>query len=287
VIRRFALVKLYDAHNHLHDKWLVPHHREVFATYATLGVARAVVNGTCEADWAHVAALASAHSFVLPAFGLHPWNVGNRSPDWLATLHTRLDATPTASVGEIGLDGWMLNRARPDDPRLVGRRRAPLAEQIQVFTAQLALAAERSRAASIHCLDAFGALLDVLRAAQLPARGFLLHAYGGPAAMIEAFTALGAYFSFNSAFLDARYLARQSAFRLVPADRLLVETDAPAMPPPLPWRTHRLPPTADGFTVNHPGNLECTYRGLAALRGISSPDLSAQVEVNFHRLFRT
>jgi TatD DNase family protein len=280
---------LYDAHNHYHDEWLAPHWEKIAAQLPSIGLRRAIVNGTSEADWPQVITLARAHpAWITPSLGLHPWHVGNRSPDWLATLTTALDAHPLAAVGEIGLDRWMTDRARPDDPRLAGLRPAPLQEQLDVFTAQLALAAARNRPATIHCLDAWGALHDALRhAPALPARGFLLHAYGGPAELIRPFTDLGAYFSFNGYFLDERRARQLDTFRHIPPDRLLVETDAPAMPLPQPWRTHKLPPAPDGTVINHPGNLEAAYTALAAFLGEPLPSLATRIESNFLRLFST
>src|SRR5437868_11430241 len=120
---------LYDAHNHLQDAWLAPHRAQVFADLARLPLARAVVNGTAETDWAEVTALAREHAFILPSYGLHPWNVGNATPSWRDGLRRVLDADPRAAIGEIGLDRWILERAKPDDSRLAGLRRASLEEQ--------------------------------------------------------------------------------------------------------------------------------------------------------------
>jgi TatD DNase family protein len=275
----------YDAHNHLQDAWLAPHRASLLHELPALGVRGAVVNGTCESDWADVAALAAAAPWIVPSYGVHPWDAGNRSPDWQARLRAQLAAAPDATVGEIGLDRWILDRAKPDDPRLAGLRRAPFDEQIEVFTWQLALAADQHRAATIHCLDAWGALADLLRAVRLPLRGALLHAYSGPAEMVGTFAGHGAYFSFNGSFLDPRKTRARAAFKVVPADRLLVETDAPAMPLPPEWQRCTLPPTADGQTVNHPGNLVAAYAGLAELRGVAIESLAQQVEENFARLF--
>lgn len=274
-----------DAHNHLHDARLRPHLERITAQLESLGLKAAVVNGTCEADWPAVSNLARQYSWVRPSYGVHPWDAGNRSPVWKERLRQILLAEPGAAVGEIGIDRWMTDAARPDDSRLLGLRRAPLAEQVEVFLEQFALARELDRPVTLHCLQAWGALGDLLRGNPAPARGFLLHAYSGPREMVRSFAELGAYFSFNPGFLDPRKEAIRDAFRSVPADRLLVETDAPAMLPPAPWRTHRLPPAPDGTALNHPGNIEAAYAGLAALRGLPVADLAPQVATNFTRLF--
>ena len=278
-------MNFYDAHNHLNDSVLAPHLDRILADLTATGVRRVVANGASEADWPDVSSLAAAHAIVLPSYGLHPWDVGNRTPDWQENLLVRLDADPRAGVGEIGLDRWMLDRAKPDDPHFIGLHRAPIEEQMEVFLWQLALAGERNLPASIHCLDAFGPLYDALRTAKRPPRGFLLHAYNGPAEMVAGFAKLGAYFSFNGGFLDPRKQRLRAVYAAVPADRLLVETDAPAMR--LPADREQFPPlpAADGTLANHPANLATTYAALADWRGVELSTLATQVEENFLRLF--
>jgi len=287
------MIPLYDAHNHLHDAWLTPHRAKVVADLAATNVQCAVVNGSSESDWADVAALVAEAADakapgglrVIPSYGVHPWDVGNRSPRWLEQLRARLDADPAAGVGEIGLDRWMLDRAKPDDPRLTGLRRAPLEEQLEVFLAQLSLAAERNLPASIHCLDAIGPLHDALRRAKLPARGFLLHSYNGSTEMVANFAKLGAYFSFNGSFLDPRKKKLREVYAAIPTDRILVETDAPALR--LPTELEKFPPFAvpDGSLAGHPANLIAAYKGLAEIRAITLEALAPQIAENFKRLF--
>jgi TatD DNase family protein len=276
---------LYDAHNHLQDAWLAPHRARVLTELNAIPLTRAVVNGTCEADWTEVEQLANKHTFILPSYGLHPWNVGNASSTWRDHLQAQLGRSPRCAAGEIGLDRWMLERARPDDSRLAGLRRAPLDEQIDAFRWQLELAAQRNLPATIHCIDAWGALTDVLRDVTPPARGFLLHAYGGSAELARQLVPRGAYFSFNGYFLGERQAAKREVFESLPVDRLLVETDAPAMPLPAEYRTHSLPGLADGNPINHPANIGAVYEGLAKLRGVAMDTLAAQIEENFQRLF--
>ena len=259
-----------DAHNHLHDARLVPHRPAIFAELARLGVTRAVVNGTREDDWPAVAALAHEQPLVIPSFGLHPWHVAARSPDWLARLRAMLDAQPGAVIGEIGLDRWIAGH----DPEV----------QREVFTAQMALAVERDLPVTIHCLRAWGALWDLIRTGPAPARGFLLHAYGGPGEMVRGFVARGAYFSFNAYFLHERKAAQRAVFQHIPLDRLLVETDAPDLRPP--DERNALPmQDADGQPLNNPANIAVAYAALAELRGMPVEELTVQVAENFARLF--
>lgn len=277
-------VNLYDAHQHFHFDQLTSHRAAIDADLRRTGVKGAVVNGTNEEEWPVVARLARAHDWLVPSFGVHPWDCGDRGPDWEKNLHAALLASPGAGVGEIGLDRWLLE-LKPDDPRVAGLRVAPLAEQTAVFVTQLALAAELNRAASIHCVQAWGALLEALRKNPRPARGFLLHGYAGPAEMIRNFTALGAYYSFNIQMLEPQHKSRLNNFRHIPAKRLLVETDAPTKPPPGDLNRFPLPPAADGSPVNHPANIVVACEQLAALRGVPLATLAPQIEQNFKKLF--
>lgn len=278
-------MNIYDAHQHFHFDPLTPHRATIAADLQAVGLKRAVVNATNEEEWPVVSALAREYKWILPSYGIHPWDCGNRSPGWLAGLRARLSAEPIAAVGEIGLDRWIIDGIKPGDPRIAGLRVAALPEQCEVFATQLALAAEFNRAASIHCVQAFGALLEVLQQTPRPVRGFLLHGYGGPAAMINTFAELGAYFSFNIELLSPRHSARLANFKSIPTDRLLVETDAPTKAPPAELNRFRLPPAADGSAVNHPANIAVAYQALADLRGVSLEALTKQTEASFLRLF--
>jgi TatD DNase family protein len=261
---------LLDAHNHLHAARLAPHRAAILSELHRLHVTRAVVNGTREDDWEAVSALAREHDFVIPSFGLHPWYIAGRSDRWLDGLREKLTEFPQAGVGEFGLDRWIEGH--------------DLAAQTEVFLPQLALAVELNRPATIHCLKAWGALEELLRAHPLPKRGFLLHAYGGPGEMVAGFAALGGYFSFDAYFLGGRKARQREVFRHIPADRLLVETDAPDMRPPDEFNAY---PIRDdhGKPVNHPAHIALAYEELAKIRQVPVEALAAHVAENFQRLF--
>jgi TatD DNase family protein len=259
----------YDAHNHLQDDRLKPHLDAVMAAVQAEPIAKMVVNGSCEADWPEVLALAQKYPQVLPSFGYHPWSIKERTPEWREKLQWHLEQVPSA-VGEIGLDRWIKER---DD-----------AQQEEVFTWQLRLAAERNLPASIHCLQAWGRMLEILRREPKPACGFLLHSFGGPVEMVPELAKLGAYFSLPGYFAHERKTRQRETFKKVPLDRLLIETDAPDQR--LPDERNRFPlQDAEGEPLNHPGNLRAVYEFGAEFLSMPLDNFAAQIEQNFRRLF--
>jgi TatD DNase family protein len=262
---------LIDAHNHLQASELEPFLNQVIPACEGLGVTRMIVNGFTEQDWDRVAELARRHRFVTPSYGLHPWYLEKKQPGWENRLEQRLLADPKAHVGEVGLDLWMRD---PD-----------LSSQVETLRRSLQIAERNHRAITIHCLQAWEQLLDLLRSERLPDRGFLLHAYSGPLELVGPFTQLGAYFSFSGYFLNPGKERRLTPFSRIRSDRLLAETDAPSMPLPDCESEFRLPTASDGKTINHPGNIRPVYAALSSLRKVDLSDLVKVCAENSNRLF--
>jgi len=261
--------KYYDAHNHLQDERFAGHHIHYLDAAKNAGVTQMVVNGSCEEDWEDVARLARHDFTVIPSFGLHPWYHHQRSPEWLDVLTRYLNQQPSA-VGEIGLDRW--------------KQDLPYADQEKVFLDQWLLARKLNRPVSIHCLKAWGRLLELLKENPGPACGFLLHSYGGPVEMVDAFAGLGAYFSFPGYYAHSRKEKQRDTFRQIPLDRLLIETDAPDQG--LPDELNRFPiHDPAGNPINHPANLPAVYQVVADLRGMLLADMADRVEQNILHLF--
>lgn len=274
---------LYDAHNHLQDERFGGRQTELLAECVSAGVARMVVNGSCESDWLEVAALAGRHPQIVPSFGYHPWYIHERTTDWLKNLSRFLDEIPSA-VGEIGLDRWKPGLAYDS--------------QEEVFIAQLRISAERDLPVSIHCLQTWGRMLEILKSEPHPRCGFLLHSYGGPREMVESFAKLGAYFSLPGYYAHERKERQRETFRAVPPDRLLIETDAPDQMLPESKNAeprmknlcggaqiHPLTDPATGKPLNHPANISAVYAFAATLFNEPVETLAARVEENFLRLF--
>ena len=122
-------------------------------------------------------------------------------------------------IGEIGLD-----KNRPD-----------MEKQILVFKRQLQIAHDFGRVAHIHCVGAWGKMMDVLRGSDLPP-AMVLHWFSGAPELVGELSKMGAYFSFGRAVCDTRYAKMRGAVVVVPENRILTESDAPdvAMPDTIP-----------------------------------------------------
>lgn len=236
------------------------------------GVGQAMINGSAPADWADVAALGRRDPRNRVSFGLHPWDVPTAPVGWEGQLRAILIAHPAAGVGEMGLDRWVKDFD-------------PIAQEV-AFRTQLALAVELERALTIHCVQAIGPLMDILRATELPRRGFLLHSWNGPIGLVPELARLGAYFSFSAHHLIPRKADLRGQFAAaIPRERLLIETDAPALCPAPGFRLRELAPDAEGSAQNHPSNLVRNNAELARTMGVTPAESAALTCANFARLF--
>ena len=260
----------FDAHLHLQDDRLGDA-REVAREMKRCGVETAVIDATRQSDWNEVHKLIAWSMGeevpeLLPAYGIHPWQAHTAGEDWLDDLQDYLVTHPKASIGEVGLDTWI------KDPDLEVQR--------PVFRSQLELAAHLSKTMSIHCLKAWGPLMEELKACP-PTAPFLMHSYGGSIEYARQLLDLGAYFSFSGYFLQPRKVAVVEVFKQLPVDRILIETDAPDMTPPDETVTHAL---ADG--VNHPANLPAIGGALAKELGMTVPELAELTAGNAKACFQ-
>jgi TatD DNase family protein len=230
------------------------------------GISRCVVNATSEHDWSDVARLARNHpDLVIPAFGIHPWNSHWPQNGWLDRLHGLLLEFPHSGIGECGVDGWVATPA--------------METQIPVFLAQIRLARDLERPLTIHALQAWDALFRSF-AEQPPPPRFLIHSFAGSWDVAERLRKLGAFFGFSGHFLHPGKHKVRDVFRRLPADRIVLETDAPYMTPPLPWQAVRLPEQR-----NHPANLPLIGEELARILGMPSAKLAEITQANARACF--
>lgn len=250
-----------DTHCHLQDERLADSLNDVMCRAKEAGVKRMVCCGTSEADWPRVRDLARKYEEILPAFGLHPWYIGKRSERWLERLQQFLTEIP-AAVGETGLDHAVDDR---DD-----------AAQESVFIAQMELAARMGRPVTIHCRRAWDRLPGLLKEMKTRPR-FMIHSYSGGAELMAPLTDLGAFFSFSGSITLSNNRKGLKSAAACPADRLLIETDAPDIPPLLPGGARA--------EMSEPAHLRLVLKAAASARNVSEVDLAGQVWENSCRFY--
>ncbi|KAI3745487.1 hypothetical protein L1987_58601 [Smallanthus sonchifolius] len=271
------MMKLFDAHCHLQDPRIYNRAPKVIDTALENGVLHFVVNGVSENDWHLVKELSDNHPCVIPSFGLHPWFIMNRTPDWLTHLKEFFDANPSAAVGEIGLDKGSHGKA------------IDFTDQVETFSQQLQLAKELKRPTSVHCVRAFGDLFDIMKSIGPFPEGVILHSYLGSAEMVPEFAKLGVYFSFSGFLMEMKEAEAKKMVKAVPFDRILLETDAPdALPKSNNSESVFSVDNGDQKqkeTHNHPANIHLVLSYVASLLEMPKEEVADITYRNAMRLF--
>ncbi|NLY41919.1 MAG: TatD family hydrolase [Desulfovibrionales bacterium] len=250
---------LVDAHCHLQDGFLRTALPAALARARAAGVRLMCCNGTHERDWPYVLGLGLSNADICVSLGLHPWYVDFRSTDWLVRLESLVAAHPVG-IGEIGLDNALDQRN----------------DQVQedVFLAQMDLAARYDRPVTVHCRKAFGRLADLVRSMSPRPRRMMLHAYAGSHEMVPVFEKLGFHISICASITrPANAKARLACQRVAP-ERLLVESDSPA-----------IAPLGIDFERNEPAYLPYVVRELATLRSEEPAGLALRCATNARLFF--
>lgn len=220
---------------------------------AVFGIHRILANSTHPRDWDALRTLCSRHPALIPQFGVHPWEVRDLPDAWAVRLTETLLSCPESGLGEMGLDRKLTQ--------------VPLELQIPVFQEQIRIANQLHRPCSLHVVGAWEELHACLKK-EWPHR-MLLHAYSGSAEQLGAFLGHRVWFSFGGAVIRQSNSERlRAAVRAVPADRLMLETDAPYQHP-------------DGKDrVQEPIGILRIAEAVAELRGIPIDELRRLTQAN-------
>ena len=263
-----------DTHCHLDASEFASDVQAVRARARAAGVAHCVLPAVCAAGFAAVRQLAheTGDSYAL---GIHPMYVAQSLDSDLATLDEALSQYRSdpqlVAVGEIGLDFFV--------PELCV---SPLRERQQYFyTEQLKLARKHDLPVLLHVRRSVDLVLKGLRdTAGGTAWSGIAHAFNGSEQQAQAFMALGLKLGFGGALTYERALQLRRLAENLPLEALVLETDAPDMPPH--WLYRSAAERADGLAQarNEPCELPRIGAELARLRGIDAPELARATSAN-------
>lgn len=253
--------ELFDTHAHLHFPEFAGDLDAVLARARAAGVRRMVTIGTDVATSRAAAALAAREPDVWAAVGIHPHEAADADEAALTEIERLASAPRVVAIGETGLDFL--------------RDRSPREAQTRAFTAQVAMARRLGKPVLVHCRDAHAETLALLAADGPLERGGIMHCFSGDVALARRCIELGLLVSLAGPVTYPKPGALPDVARAIPADRLVVETDCPFLPPQ-PYRGKR----------NEPAYLAITAARVAELRGEPLADLAGRMSENARALFR-
>ena len=258
---------LIDTHTHISDEAFDEDRAEAMTRARSVNLCKMVNVSTDSGNWARYLEHAREYPEIFVALGIHP----NHAADYseanfakMSALTVGPDAKKVVAIGETGLD-FFRDSTSPE-------------QQYTAFRAQLKLAHELKKPFILHCRKAEREMLDELKSFRdktgVPLLG-VWHCFSATVAFMEEAIALELYLGFGGILTYPKAQEVRDAAKAAPLDKLLLETDAPYLPPQ-PWRGKR----------NEPGYVFETNRKLAEIRGVSADTMAAQTTANAERLFK-
>ena len=250
---------------HFHGGEYLPDFAAYIREAEAAGVRRLLLCASGKEETGPARDAANAFSALYYAVGIHPHNAES-DRDFLPELDRFIGDPKLAAAGEIGLDYYY--------------DFSPRQPQLEALEYQLDWALKNHLPAVIHCRDkaeseqAYEDAYNLLKPFAERGGKFVLHCYAGSPAFAEKFAALGSYFGVGGMVTFGKADNIRELARLLPLDRLLVETDAPYLAP----KPYRGKP-------NHSKFIPLIGAKLAEVKGITPEECAAATTANACRLF--
>jgi TatD DNase family protein len=256
-------VRLFDSHCHLVNSPLENDVDSVLERARDAGVTVMTTIGTNLSDSIQAAEFANNAEGVYAAVGVSPHELDSAETGYLDRLEDLGQAEKVTAIGEIGLEYHYFKE-------IEHRRR-----QQQVMVEQLFLATRLEMPVVIHCRDAVGDCLEILADHTAPGLPIVFHCFTGSAGEVERILERGYRVGLTGIVTFKNAGPLREAAKLIPDDRLLIETDSPYCSP-VPVR---------GKFPCEPAFLAHTARFLAELRGQEFAELAETTFANTERFY--
>ena len=254
-------LELFDTHAHLHFPEFDADRAEMLARARQAGVTRMLTIGTEIPTSSAAVALAESEPGVWAAVGVHPHDAAEADADVLTEIERLAGGPRVVAVGEIGLDFF--------------RNLSPREAQERVFRHCIGLARRVRKPVVVHCREAHAEVLAILAEERVSEAGGIMHCFSGDVAIARRCLDLGLLISLAGPVTYPNARALPEVARFVPADRLVIETDCPFLPPQ-GYRGKR----------NEPAYLALTAARVAELRGEPLEEFARRASDNARRLLR-
>ena len=250
-----------DSHCHLDFANLALDREGVLSRAENAGIETILTISTRLSQFPDILSIAEDNAQIYCSVGVHPHNADEEGVDRPAELVARVSSSRVVGIGETGLD-YFYERSSPQAQR-------------RNFLSHIAASRETGLPLIVHARDADEDTMKILseERAKGPFSG-VIHCFTGSRALAEAAIELGLYVSFSGIITFKNAQEIRDIARDLPADRILVETDAPFLAP-IPHRGKQ----------NEPSFVIHTAQCLARLRALSHEALYRLTTENFYRLF--
>jgi TatD DNase family protein len=257
------MMKLFDSHCHLDDRAYDGDIAAVIERMHAAGVAAAMIVGTTRQRSAKAVSLAESFPGCYASVGIHPHDAQNCRKDTLNYLSDLAKSPSVKAWGEIGLD--------------FNRMFSPQKDQENWLVRQLEAAYALDLPVIFHERDSSGRLIEILQAHQKILKAGVIHCFSGNPTELKQYLDLELYIGITGIVtIKSRGANLRKLVPLIPANRILVETDAPYLTP-APDRNHT--------RRNEPAFVRSVLLKLAEVRKEEPPDLADQLWNNTCRLF--
>ena len=249
-----------DTHAHLHFPDYQGDREAVITRAREAGFQYLITIGTDAGSSRESLRLAETHDFIFAAAGIHPHDVKDADERAVQEIAELLKNPRVVGIGEVGLDFF--------------RDHSPREKQKEIFRKFLGLYRQTGKPLVIHCRDAYEDLRALLAEELKPPLRGVMHCFSSDKAMMARFLDAGLYISFAGPLTYKKNDALREACRACPRDRMLLETDAPF-----------LPPQSVRGKRNEPAFMLETAKLAAELKGISPEKLGEETTANARALF--
>ena len=252
---------LFDTHAHLNVAQFGEDEAKVIQQANDQGVARIAVVGFDHDTIAKALELSKSYSGIYPIIGWHPTEAGSYTDAVEETLIDHIQNEGVVAMGEMGLDyHWM------EDPKEV---------QIEAFRRQIRVAKELNIPITVHNRESTEDVYRILKEEHVGDVGGIMHSFNLSPEWQERFLDLGMHISYSGILTFKNAPEVRESAKVVPLDKMLIETDAPYLAP-MPHRGKR----------NEPGYVRYVAEELAKTRGMTFEEVAKITTDNANKIFR-
>lgn len=251
-----------DTHAHLNIECYKDRIDEILAEIKSAGVEKVIIPGVVPNEFDSIIELVEKYDNLYGAVGVQPEEISNLPENWADIVENYCDHPKIVAVGEIGLDYYWVKEQENHDL------------QKEIFIKQIEIAKRKNLPVLIHDREAHGDTFDILKKfsdGQIPV---VMHCFSGSPEFAQRCLKEGWYLALGGVVTFKNAKKTKEVAKIVPLDKLLLETDSPYLTP-VPYRGKE----------NSPAYVKFVAEEIAQIRGISFEEVDLATTQNAKKIF--